>query len=279
MSRLLWKACLAWFCCLPLVVLAETAAPPLTLNDAQRAWLAEHPQLHVGAVLEAPYVQQDRRLQQLSGANVELLEWLAKALHVSLVWHTYADQAALEKAVRAGDIDLAPGISQTPATLRDWLFSDPYLRVPRLVVGDRRSGTSVELDNLGEGESVSVRGPGLVVDYLRSTYSGLTLQVVDSDREVLRKVLGREADYAVIDEAQLARLTRETEFTGLSVVADIGYPQLLRVATRRGLPELAGIIDAALRAVPPKDLDQLHERWLQPTYPRLGSSPGFWQNL
>ncbi|MBG6288261.1 PAS domain-containing sensor histidine kinase [Pseudomonas nitroreducens] len=279
MSRVFWKACLAWFLCLPLLAVAETAVPPLALEEAQRAWLAEHPQLRVGAVLEAPYVQQDRRLQQLSGANVELLEWLAKAMGVSLEWHTYPDQAALERAVHSGEIDLAPGVSQTPSTLRDWLFSDPYLRVPRLVVGDRRSGTSVELDNLREGESVSVRGPGPVVDYLRSTYSGLTLQIVDSDREVLRKVLGREANYAVIDEAQLARLTRETEFTGLWVVADIGYPQLLRVATRRGLPELAGIIDAALRAVPAKDLDQLHERWLQPTYPRLGSSPGFWQNL
>nr|WP_236620525.1 sensor histidine kinase [Pseudomonas sp. ATCC 13867] len=274
-----WKACLLWLCCLPLLVAAETAVPPLALDAAQRAWLAEHPQLRVGALLEAPYVQQDRRLQQLSGANVELLEWLAKAMNVSLQWRTYPDPAALERAVRAGEIDLAPGISQTPATLRDWLFSDPYLRVPRLVVGDRRSGTSVELDTLGEGESVAVRGPGPVVDYLRGTYLSLRLQVVDSDREVLRKVLGREASYAVIDEAQLARLTRETEFAGLSVVADIGYPQLLRVATRRGLPELAGIIDVALRAVPAKDLDQLHERWLQPTYPRLGSSPGFWQNL
>lgn len=279
MSRLFWKACLLWLCCLPLLVAAETVAPPLVLDEAQRAWLAGHPQLRVGALLEAPYVQQDRRLQQLSGANVELLEWLAKSMGVTLQWRTYSDLAALEDAVRAGEIDVSPGISQTPATLRDWLFSDPYLRVPRLVVGDRRSGTSVELEALEGGESVAVRGPGPVVDYLRGTYSSLALQVVDSDREVLRKVLGREASYAVIDEAQLARLTRETEFSGLSVVADIGYPQLLRVATRHDLPELASIIDAALRAIPAKDLDQLHERWLQPTYPRLGSSPGFWQNL
>jgi len=279
MSRLFWKACLLWLCCLPLLAVAETTVAPLALDEAQRAWLAGHPQLRVGALLEAPYVQQDRRLQQLSGANVELLEWLAKSMGVTLQWRTYPDQAALERAVRAGEIDLAPGISQTPASLRDWLFSDPYLRVPRLVVGDRLSGTSVELDSLELGESVAVRGPGPVVDYLRGTYSSLTLQVVDSDREALRKVLGREASYAVIDEAQLARLTRETEFTGLSVVADIGYPQLLRVAIRHDLPELASIIDVALRTVPAKDLDQLHERWLQPTYPRLGSSPGFWQNL
>jgi len=54
---------------------------------------------------------------------------------------------------------------------------------------------------------------------------------------------------------------------------------LLRVATRRDWPELASIVEAALHAIPAKELEQLHGRWLQPKYPRLGESPGVWQNL
>lgn len=63
------------------------------------------------------------------------------------------------------------------------------------------------------------------------------------------------------------------------MVGDIGLPQLLRVATRRDWPELASIVEAALHAIPAKELEQLHGRWLQPKYPRLGESPGVWQNL
>ena len=63
------------------------------------------------------------------------------------------------------------------------------------------------------------------------------------------------------------------------MVGDIGLPQLLRVATRREWPELASIMQSALRAIPARDLDQLHSRWLQPKYPRLSESPGLWQNL
>jgi PAS domain-containing protein len=63
------------------------------------------------------------------------------------------------------------------------------------------------------------------------------------------------------------------------VVGDIGLPQLLRIATRRDLPELAGIVESALRAIPAKDLETLHNQWLQPKYPRLTETPGFWQNL
>ncbi|MDF3935484.1 PAS domain-containing sensor histidine kinase [Pseudomonas citronellolis] len=279
MARLWWGAVAALLLCIALPGAAQEAAPNVPLDAAQRAWLQAHPQLRAGVVLDAPYAQQDRRLQQLSGANVELLEWLAGALQVSLQWRVYPDQEALERAARAGEIDLAPGLAQTPSSLREWLFSDPYLRVPRMLIGFRDGPGAVELDHLDGTEPVALRGPSVVSDYLRGTYSGIALQLTDSDREALRRVLGQEAGYAVIDEAHLARLSRESEFAGFRVVADIGYPQLLRLATRRDLPELAGILDASLRALPAKQLDQLHERWLQPQYPRLAQSPGFWQNL
>lgn len=279
MRPLLRKTLVALLLFLPLWAEAQPAQLAAGLDATQRDWLQAHPQLRVGVVLEAPYAQQDRRLQQLSGANVELLEWIAGSLGVNLQWQVYSDQNLLERAARAGEIDMAPGLAQTPDTLREWLFSDPYLRVPRLLVGFQAGAGTVELEHLGSDEPVALRGPGPVSDYLHGTYYGARLQLTGSDREALRRVLDQTASYAVVDEASLARLSREGEFGGFRVVADIGYPQLLRLATRRDLPELAAILDAALRAVPAKELDQIHQRWLQPQYPRLIESPSFWKNL
>ena len=91
-------------------------------------------------------------------------------------------------------------------------------------------------------------------------------------------MLAGQARYAVIDEAQLSRLTREPEFAELAVVGDIGYPQLLRVATRRDWPELAMVVDQALRSLP--QVPGLVARALVATaVSALGESPGFWQNL
>ena len=118
-----------------------------------------------------------------------------------------------------------------------------------------------------------------MADYLRLTYPNLNLQGVPLERQALQLLLSQQARYAVVDEAQLSRLSGEAEFAGLAVVGDIGLPQLLRVATRRDWPELASIVEAALHAIPAKELEQLHGRWLQPKYPRLGESPGVWQNL
>ncbi|MGY2376446.1 histidine kinase [Pseudomonas sp. SDO524_S393] len=266
------------------VALMATAAPApviaqAPLNAQQREWLAQHPELRVGVVLQAPYAQYDRRLQRLSGANVEVMQWLAKALNIELTWRNFPTQEQLEDAVREGEVDIAPGLQQTPAGLRLWLFTDPYMRVPQHIVGVREGGGAVELEKLDEQSRVAVRMPSAVADYLRSTYPGLNLQGVPMERQALQLLVSQQARYAVVDEAQLSRLSAEPEFAGLAVVGDIGLPQLLRVATRREWPELAGIMESALRAIPARDLDQLHSRWLQPKYPRLSESPGLWQNL
>jgi PAS domain S-box-containing protein len=277
-----------FFCLLMLVALLAGELPVLAQADAgavlpldteQRAWLDAHRQLRVGVVLQTPYAQVDRRRRQLSGLNIELMQWLATALQVELVWQQYADQRELEAALRAGRIDLAPGLTQNPAGLRLWLYTDPYIRVPQLLVGARNGATAVDLEQLNELAPVAVRQPSAVADYLRGTYLNLKLQAVGNDRQALQQVLGQQARYAVIDEAQFSRLSREAEFAELAVVGDIGLPQLLRVASRRDWPQLSALLDTALRTIPAKQIEQLRSSWLQVKYPRLGDSPGFWQNL
>ncbi|MGF6396148.1 PAS domain-containing sensor histidine kinase [Pseudomonas plecoglossicida] len=275
--RRLWVIGCLW---LPLIALARPeVAPAVALEPAQQQWLESHRSLRVGLVLQAPYAQFDRRLQQLYGANVELVNGLAEALKLDLTWRHFADQASLEHALQAGEIDFAPGLTQTPSSLRLWLFSDPYMRVPQLVVGPRTGALAVELEKLEADDRVAVRMPSVLADYLRGNYANLNLQGVPSEREALQLVAGGQASLAVLDEAQLSRLSRESEFGELVVVGDIGLPQLLRIGSRRDWPILADVLERGLQAIPAKALEQLHQRWLQPRYPRLGDSTGFWQNL
>lgn len=264
-----------WLVLLPALALAE----PLALDEQQRSWLDGHRELRVGVVLQAPFAQFDRRVQQLTGANIELMNLLAKALQVELVWQSYADQAALDEAARKGLVDLAPGQLQTPAGLRLWLYSDPYIRIPQLLVGYRNGGAAIDVEQLGGRDPVALVEPSPVAAYLRSTYGNLDLRGVSNERQALRYLLGRQVSYVVIDEAQFSRLSRESEFSELAVVADIGLPQLQRVASRRDWPQLTALIDIALRSLPARQLEELRNRWFRLEQPRLGDSRGFWINL
>ena len=277
MTRFCYLLVIGWLW-LPLMVSAQPM-PAAQLTTEQQQWLAQHKTLRVGLVLQAPYAKFDQRLQQLSGANVELMKWLAQALNVELIWRNYPDLSQLEQAARRGEIDWVPGLTQTPAGLRLWQFSDPYMRVPQLVVGVRDGTGSVDLEQVNSQTRVAVRMPSVTADFLHSSYPGLNLQGVPLERQALQLLLSQQATYAVIDEAQLSRLSAEPEFAGLTVVGDIGLPQLLRVATRRDWPQLAAIVEQGLHAIPARDMEQLHSRWLQPKYPHAGPSPSFWQTL
>ena len=149
---------------------------------------------------------------------------IASALKVELTWRNFPDQEQLEAAVRDDEVDIAPGLQQTPAGLRLWQFTDPYMRVPQHIVGIREGGGAVELEKLDDQSRVAVRMPSAVADYLRSTYPGLNLQGVPVERQALQLLVSQQARYAVVDEAQLSRLSAEPEFSGLAVVGDIGLP-------------------------------------------------------
>jgi PAS domain S-box-containing protein len=258
----------------------DTLLPLRPLYTAeQQAWLGEHRQLRVGLLMQAPWALYDRRLQRLSGANVELMSRVLKGMGVQPVWLRYADQDELDAALRRGEVDLAPGLQQTPRGLRLWLYSAPYMRVPHLVVSEQRGISAVDLDRLGYDEPVAVREPSAAFEYLYKTHNNLQLQAVSSERVGLLRLLRKEVSYAVVDEARLSLLLREPHFATLSIVGDIGLPQLLRVASRRDEPLLAEIIERTLEAMPGREIERLRERWLPLKYPQIGESLAFWRGL
>ncbi|MEX6501833.1 PAS domain-containing sensor histidine kinase [Pseudomonas zhanjiangensis] len=275
-SRLL-VVILAW----PLLVWGEENAPRLrpSFDASQRAWLEDHRQLRVGLLMQAPWALYDRRLQRLSGANVELMGRLLQGMGVEPVWVRFADQAELDGAVRRGEVDLAPGLVQTPRGLRLWLYSGPYMRVPHLVVGERRDTSVVDLERLERSDVLAVRESSPAFDYLRKNYGNLQLQPVTSERSALTRLLRQEVGYAVLDEARLSLLLREPQFSALSIVGDIGLPQLLRIASRRDQPLLAQIVEQTLQTLPAGEIERLRARWLPLKYPQVSDSLAFWRSV
>lgn len=255
---------------------AAHAAGP---DEDARAWLEGHREWRVGVVMGAPYAEYDQRQRRLSGFHVQLMEQIATPLGVRLQWRRFNDAAALEKAARAGLIDVAPGLRQTPAGLRLWRYSDPFLRIPRLLVGDRGGPRAIDLELLHPSELVAAEGPGSVTEFLATNYPNITVLTATSQTDALRQVLEAKASYAIVDEPLFGRLSQQIEYAPLAVVGDLGSPQLLRIASRRDSPELAALLDSAIREFPAREFAQLQEQWLKPRTIDLGREVGYWRSL
>ncbi|TDR81374.1 multi-sensor signal transduction histidine kinase [Paludibacterium purpuratum] len=199
-------------------------------------------------------------------------------LHLS--WRVYPNQNALDAAVERDEVDVAPGMQQTPATLRHWLFSLPYLRVPHKLVGFRaESADVVELDRLALNERLAIDQSSDAWQFVERNYPELTRLPARSDRQAVQAVEQQRAQYAIVDEAQLALLFKEPAFSNLAVVGDIGDTRLLRLAVRKDWPELPALLDQALSQLPPERLEKIRATWLRPNYPRLLDTIVFWQRL
>jgi len=254
--------------CCSLVMAAQPAA---------HNWLAAHRNWRVGVVLQAPYAQLNPRSHLLEGADVEVMVLLAGKMDVSLSWRTFSNQQALDRAVENGEVDISPGMLQTPASLHHWLFSQPYLRVPHKIVGfPDGSGNAVDLDRLSLSERLALDANSDALRFVRRNYPELPRVEVASDRAALQTVQQQYAEYAIVDEAQLATLLKEPEFSRLAVVGDLGYTHLLRIAVRRDWPELPPVLDRQLQDIPGIRMEQLYARWMLPSYPRLIDSLSFW---
>ncbi|MGG2398298.1 PAS domain S-box protein [Pseudomonas sp. SH1-B] len=278
------KSLLSSFCLLLMLFASSSSADATRLplrpsfDAEQQAWLQAHPVLKVGLIQQVPWAQRVQN-RQLVGANVDLMKRLLEGMGVTPDWHLYPDLPALERAAAAGEVDLAPGLQQTPAGLRIWHYSMPYLRVPHLVVGERSGSGSVDLDQLPLEQTVAVRAPSQAAEYLERTHTNLRMKSTNSDRAALLQVLNQEVSYAVLDEASLSLLLRESRFSNLSIVGDIGLPQLLRLATRHDQPQLSAIVDLTLQALPARELEELRETWMPLRYPQSTDFVGFWKTL
>lgn len=252
-------------CCLLLLALVHLPAQAwsVPLSDAQLAWLGQHRQWRIGVVMTSPYAEYDPRQRRLSGFNVQFMERLAAGLGVELQWHRFVDEAALEKAMRADEIDLAPGLRQTREGLRVWRYSDPFLRVPRLIIGDLDGPRAIDLERLDSDDVIALEGPGPVADYMRSNYPSQPVLEVASQFEALRQLLEARVRFAVVDEPFYGRLSQRAEYASLDVVGDLGNPLLLRIGSRRDSPVMSAVIDQALRSFPAGELSRLQDQWLK----------------
>lgn len=261
------------------VLLLPFAAHAAPQDEGARAWLDGQREWRVGVVMGAPYAEYDQRQRRLSGFHVQLMEQIAAQLGVQLHWRRFDDEAALEKAARDGLIDVAPGLRQTPAGLRLWRYSDPFLRIARLLVGDRDGPRAIDLELLHPSELIAAEGPGSVTEFLATNYPNITVLTATSQADALRQVLEAKASYAVVDEPLFGRLSQQIEYAPLAVVGDLGSPQLLRIASRRDSPALAALLDSAIREFPAREFAQLQEQWLKPRSIDLGRELGYWRSL
>ncbi|MDD1728523.1 MAG: transporter substrate-binding domain-containing protein [Methanospirillum sp.] len=249
---------------------------PLDLTPEEQQWIEEHPEVWVCPDQNYPPFEQITKSEDYQGISADLLREVAKStgLHIRVSHENNWDNC-IEK-IKDGSADILGAVYIS--SLRDeyLIYSEPYYHSLLPIITRSNTRTDMTLDQLS-GKRVASVGNFTTTLLLREQYPDITVIEVPDIKTGLRKVSLGTADAYFGD---MAASTYYVESEGISNlhVAGTYQPQnaddfSYAFGVRKDSPELVGIINKGLRAIPSAKRDEIFRKWISPTMTRPPISP------
>jgi signal transduction histidine kinase len=240
----------------------EAGKDPIDLTAAERAWLDEHA-AETTLALDPRWMpdQQIPDQRVYRGIIEDYVRVIEGKLGVTFKRFEADSWDAVLEAEAAGLIDIHPVLFATPGRSRHWLFTEPYIRVPMVVIGREEIKKDFSLEKM-KGLSMAV-GFGYGIDEFARTYcGGYRLVPVESDLFGLIKTSLGEIDLMIVDLASATRIIRREGLTNLRLVAKLGSLYEFSFASRKEKPILHEVLKKALQSVTAGERDAIYDRWI-----------------
>jgi len=195
-------------------------------------------------------------LQRLRGAGATLQP------------QTSHDWYDVREKMRSGRLDAVMGVPADSTYLgEDWVFSQPFLVVPNVIVTAARSGTVLQLGDLA-GKRILLSDPDRLRSKVLQGAPQARIVPARSIEQALQRLQAGEADAYIGNLAAVERLLRERFPGQLQIIAPAGFNDALSLAVRRSHAPLATTFDRLLQQMGPREREALRNDWLAVDYPR-----------
>ena len=241
-----------------------SASAQLALSQAEKRVLQQP--LRMGFAPNAAPLSFADADGQPSGLASEYLHRLQQA-GATLRVETSHDWYDVREKMRSGELQAVMGI---PADSRylgpDWVFSQPFISVPNVIVSGRDSPVLLGLTDL-QGKRVLLSDPERLRGYVLQQAPRARIIAARSAEQALQRVEAGEADVYVGNLALVDHLLR-TEFRGrLQIAAPAGFNDQLVLAVEQRHAALATTFDRLLIQMGPAGHEAAREAWLAAPHP------------
>jgi len=232
----------------------------LALNVTDQQWLRANPELKVGLRQNWPpfEFEQDGRP---AGLVVDLLERLEKDMDIRFSLEPVDSRSSAEEMLKSGEVDIIPGMSRTPRTEQDFLFTRAYVSVP-IALAIRDTGRFIgDLRELRD-ERVGVVNRQASHDYLLINHPDLDLYPQNSVEEGLLALSNGDLDVMVTHIPAVSYTVARLGLSNLRITSITPYEYDLRLAVRKSSPELHRVLNKALSSLPASETEAVYNRWV-----------------
>lgn len=234
---------------------------PLTTQEQE--WLEKNRVVRVGMQTDWPPMASVDDQGELEGMSVEFLEIINKKLD-GIITFVPGKWTELTQAVKDKRLDAIIDITPTRGRTSDFLFTEPYLLIPHVVVTRKGVTTSSDLSLLN-GKTIAIERGFATVDFLRENYPEVAVNEVDDTFRALESVVVGQADAWIGNQAvakYLIDLHSDT-LTTLEIGSEVeGRNSTLTIGVRNDWSIFRNILIKAIIGITPQQRKFITEPWL-----------------
>ena len=239
-----------------------SGAAALTLSEADRAWLAQHPVIRVAGDPDWPPIDFVDARGEHAGIAADFLRRLEAVLGVRFEYVHSANWSEAYAKALAREVDMISPLAYAKEREAHFVYPAPYLHIPTMVY-QRAPATRVSgVQALADQRFAVVPGYRETA-LLRAQLPDADFVEVETDREKLAALAAGRADVTLGNPAIVSYLTEKNGLTGITPVAEFGDAVLddIYFAVRKDWPELARILDAGMQAISEQEKRAIRARW------------------
>jgi len=231
----------------------------LNLNEQETRWLESRSTIKVAYhPNDFPYQFTDKN-GLMAGMSADVLSMLAKQLNISLVPLATSNFKEISVMLEAGSIDAIAAVTCTPERLQEFNCTQPFSEEKWVMVtpaGNQR-------DYIGLKAKIGVVSDRYGEILTEQLYGDNPIALFDTNEELLKAVLSRKVDNAIISLSSASSLLQGNYLGRLRVLASKldGQGRPIGVAMAKDNNLLRDILNKAMSAIPPTRFTDIKNKW------------------
>jgi len=238
----------------------------LELTDAEQQFVAANPRLIVSNEIDWPPIDFALRGKPL-GYSIDYLQLLADKMGIELRFVNGYTWSELMTLFKDGGLDLLHSAYYEADREQFALFSKPIHNIKNMII-HRNDQAFKSMDDLN-GKTIAVPEGWSTIDFIKANYPQINVKPVPSSYDTYFAVSRGEVDALIDHELSMQFITSKFELNNLSIgpwfqAFDDNKAKNLHIMVSPDQPLLITLINRAIDAITPDELDTLQQRWANP---------------
>ncbi|MCH2174392.1 MAG: transporter substrate-binding domain-containing protein [Lentisphaeria bacterium] len=247
------------------IVLNQAHAEELNLTEEEKVWLAQAPTIRFANEDDWPPFDYSENGEP-KGLVTEYVKLIAQKLDIEIEFINGYSWNELYGLGLKRQIDVFPTIWQTKEREEYFTFSEPYLKIPQVIITQQSNLTITNLQGLSEKRVALVKGYAMTDAFIEQVPSAIPLMVNSPLEGLLMLSIGKVDAY--IDSVSLLSYNiRKHEIPNLKIASEFNDKRFSKYSqfhfgTRNDWPLLASAIQKAINSITPTEEAQIRGKWL-----------------